>query len=615
MCVSFCHAQPQLDSLKRLLYKAQVDDRLKNEMYQAYQVALYFYKQNEFDSSVHYYNLMLKKSPNDATSASALNGLGMVHSAMGFTDRSILFYTDAIRLFEGLKDTTNAVTAGYNLAIIYADKGLYDNALEISFNTLSKLEGQKPGRPLASSYNTIGMVYAKIGDYAKSYDYYRKALKVRLSIGYDLGVGQSYNNLGELFILMRQYDSALLNLRKSIDFRTKINDMRGLGRTLNLVGNTLLQSGKPHEAKDQLLQAVAINRSTNDNIAEISTLNNLAATALTLREFKSAEDNLGAAEKLIQKTRTQDDLRRTLELRTDLYRRTGNQSKLITTLDRLQLVKDSLLNAEKVENLLNLEIQYETEKKEQEIISLQQRSQIDQARLDLSRNLNNFLGVVVVLTVVILVLLYRLYRLSRKARETAELNTREIHHRTTNNLQMLISFFTIQGSLVGDQKTAELLKSTEGRVNAMVLIHKKLYMSEKAAALDLRDYIPELIQYLAFSYGFETRLRTEISIDKIDVVSDKAIPIGLILNELISNSFKYAYGAQNEPHLNVRVSRNETSIVIGLNDNGTTTFSFKDADILPSFGLRMVRSLVQELHGTIASKANNGTEYLITIPF
>ena len=556
MCISFLsHGQSKLDSLKNLLQEARYSNKSKNEAYLLYFIGYYFYQQHKHDSALYYYKRVLEKDPDEATKASALNGIGMTYSALGLPDKSIPFYNEAIILLEDQRDTANAVIASYNLAIIYKDKGLYDDALEISFNALAKLERRKPDRALASSYNTIGTVYSRLQDYEKAYEYYRKALNVRLTIGYEQGVGQSYANLGELFLLMGQYDSALANLERARSLRQKLNDNRGMGRTLTLIGTGLLKSGNPSKGREQLMHALDINRTSEDNIGEVATLNALASANITLRDFRSASNDLLAASALIRKTHTTEDLRKTLELQAELYRLTGDKSKLIATLERLQVVKDSLLNAGKVDNLNTLEIKYETEKKEQEIALLQQQRQIDQIRLDQNKSLIIFLGVAIAMAIVIVALVLNLYRLSRRRKESAEFHTREIHHRITNNLQMLISFFTIQQSLLNDQRATEVLKGTEGRVNAMVLIHKRLYDDQRTTQLDLKDYLTELVEYLVFSYGFEGKLTINTNIDNVTVMGDKAIPIGLVLNELISNALKYAYNGQDDPSLKLKVAK------------------------------------------------------------
>ncbi|HZY79293.1 MAG TPA: tetratricopeptide repeat protein [Cyclobacteriaceae bacterium] len=616
MCVSFfCHAQTKLDSLKSLFHKARTEQRVAAETYQAYFIAMAHYEKNEFDSALHYFNLMVKRGPNDATRASGLNGLGMVNAAMGYADRSIQFYSEAIRLYETLKDTSSAVTAGNNLAIIYSEKGLYDNALEMSFRSLAKLERQKPNRTFANAYNTIGMVYAKIGDYAKSYDYYRKALHVRLALRYELGVAQSYNNIGEMFNFSGEYDSALTNLAKAADIRQRINDERGLGRTQTLTGKTFLKLGRTREAKDQFVKALTISRKLADQFAETYAIHGLAEANISLKDFKAAEQYLSAAESLIKKTKSTDDLRQNLELKAGLYKAGGDRSRLISTLERLMVVKDSLLNNEKMESLLSLEIQYETEKKEQEIRILQQQQRIDRAELERSQIMIIALVVIAFMLVAIAVLVYQLYRFTRQRKERAELHTKELHHRVTNNLQMLISFFTIQASLVGDEKAAEVIRSTESRVNAMMLIHKKLYSKENTTELRLKDYTGDLINYLLYLYGYESKLTLDVLVVDMNVMAEKAIPIGLVLNELISNSLKHAYIGQSRPSLKVHVSKNNEQIVIEIGDNGSGSFSNTDPIKESSFGLKMVNSLIREIHGSIERLTReNGTQYLIKIP-
>ena len=596
------------------------DDYPVDETYQLFQIGYYFYSANQYDSAAHYYNLVLKSgSPRAADSASAMSGLGVVYSVVGRPHRSIPYYKQAISLYERLNDTTNAITNGYNLAIIYKDIGLYDDALEIAFRTLAKLEKQKPDRPLASSYNTIGTVYSRLQDYEKAYDYYRKALRVRLSMKHDQSIGQSFNNIGELFIEMGQYDSALSNLQLAASVRRRINDDRGLGRTLTLIGNTLVRSGKANEAKAALTEALSINRISNDNIGEVATLNGLGAAHIATREFKLAESNLDNALSLINKSGIKEHLKRNLELHVDLYRGVNDKLKLISTLEQIMIVKDSLLNVEKVESLVAVEVRYETEKKEQEIVGLQQQRKLDKAELDKNRIQIVALSIGLVMGLIIAMLSYRIYRQGQreklKEKLSADLHMKEVHHRFKNHLQILSSIFTIQVAMLHDKRAKEVVKDIEGRVNAMGLLHKKLYKDDGPAEVELKEYVSELTRSLLFTYGFDSdRIKLDLSVADIKVNVDTAVRIGLILNELLTNALKYAYVDHNGPQLKAHIIKEAGSLQIQIADNGNKPFRPKGPDDNTSFGLQMVNSLVRELKGHIEVSTTKGTEYLINIP-
>ncbi|MEI9919062.1 MAG: tetratricopeptide repeat protein [Bacteroidota bacterium] len=617
ICISFgCYAQSKLDSLKEDLSKAKIDGDQKMEVYRLFQVAYYFHNAYTYDSAIHYYNEMLEKAPDKIYEASALNGIGAAYSNKGVPAQSIPYYTQAIALYEELKDTTNATTAALNLAAIYKDMGLYENALEISYSNLSKLEKQAPSRTLASCYNTIGTVYIRIHDYEKALDFYRKSLAVRKSIGYEQGVAQSLGNLGELFNEMKQYDSALNNLQKAVEIRRKLGDKRGLGRTLTVIGSTFNQSGKQRESISQLTEALSFNRISEDNVGEILTLHELSVVHTSLKDFVHAEQDLISAQSLISKTQTHDYLKRNLELQANLYREKGDTKKLVNSLDRLAIVKDSLFNQEKVESLLALDIQYETEKKQQQIVLLQQQRKVDEAELEKSKLQIIGLVIFAILLFVGALLSYRLYSVTQREKKSAELHSQEMHHRTKNNLQMLSSFFTIQASILEDDKKAqELIVDTQGRVKTMALVHDKLYQGADASELNLREYITDLVTSLLYTYGYnENTYKLDLNIIDVNTDIDKAVRIGLIINELITNALKYAYEGQKEPMLKISLSKTNDMILIEVGDNGLRPLTSASFENGKSFGLKMVNLFVRELKGQIELRNDHGTSFLITIP-
>jgi two-component sensor histidine kinase len=614
MCISYCsYGQSPIDSLKKLVVEEKAKGYTIDAAYHLYQIGYHLENLRQLDSAVWYYQQVLKSGARSVDSAAASNAIGIVYTNMGLPDRSIPFYLQAISLYDRLNDTTNTVITSNNLAIIYKDKGLYDEALEISFNSLPKLEQQMPTKTLASAYNTIGTVYARIQDYEKAYDYYRKGLGVRLSINHEQGVGSSYNNIGELFIEMNKYDSALKNLSKAVDIRRKIKDMRGVGRSLTLVGHTLIRAGKAQEAKKQLDDALVLNRISADHIGEVSTLNTLATAYLQTKELRKADMELKLARELIQKGNVKEHLRTNLELQAKVYRALNDQSKLVEALDELIIVKDSLLSAEKVEGMLALDIKYETEKKEQEIILLRQQQLLSQVELGKNRMQIYSLVAGLALLVVIAVLLYRLYRENKNGKLASELHTREIHHRVKNNLQILSSIFTIQASMVEDKKVQQIIASTQGRVNAMALIHKKLYMRDDTPNVEIREYIHDLTSSLLFSYGLDDD-KAQVDVDDIVISVDKTVSLLLIMNELITNSLKYGCVDNSEAHLQVGVHRNGNSLKLEVSDNGKKATSPGELDNGASFGLKMVKSMVKRLDGEMTMKVESGVTFLITFP-
>jgi len=201
-----------------------------------------------------------------------------------------------------------------------------------------------------------------------------------------------------------------------------------------------------------------------------------------------------------------------------------------------------------------------------------------------------------------------------------EVLLREIHHRVKNNLQIISSLLNLQAGSTDDKKANEILEESKNRVKSMALIHEKLYQTKNFSSLDIHEFIEELIKNLFSSYGIVTsNVKTDLSIDKINLNSDQAVYLGLLVNELVSNSLKHAFkstlhddtvAGQKRIFIGIqKKSDNGYSIKIG--DNGCgfpENIDFKNTE---SLGLQLVMSLVKQLDGEISLNNNMGTEFLI----
>lgn len=200
-----------------------------------------------------------------------------------------------------------------------------------------------------------------------------------------------------------------------------------------------------------------------------------------------------------------------------------------------------------------------------------------------------------------------------------EVLLREIHHRVKNNLQIISSLLNLQAGFTTDKKTNEILEESKNRVKSMALIHEKLYQSKNLSSLDFQEFIEELIKNLFNSYGIEfPSVKTELNIDNLSLNADQAVYLGLIINELVSNSLKHAFKPTGKTEGNfqkiifieVRKDLN-FGYYIKIGDNGCgfpANINFKNTE---SLGLQLVISLVKQLDGEISLNNSAGTEYLI----
>jgi PAS domain S-box-containing protein len=193
-----------------------------------------------------------------------------------------------------------------------------------------------------------------------------------------------------------------------------------------------------------------------------------------------------------------------------------------------------------------------------------------------------------------------------------EILLREIHHRVKNNLQVVSSLLNLQAEHAGDVHYVDMLKESQNRIRAMALIHEKLYKSKNVADIDLNEYITALVTKLVRSYQVNPNITVTVTASDVSFGMDTAIPCGLIINELVSNSLKHAF-PDGRGDITVELYARKGAIELTVKDNGCgipDTIDFKNTETL---GLDLVCILAQEqLDGDITLDRTNGTAFTIT---
>jgi two-component sensor histidine kinase len=194
-----------------------------------------------------------------------------------------------------------------------------------------------------------------------------------------------------------------------------------------------------------------------------------------------------------------------------------------------------------------------------------------------------------------------------------ELLLKEIHHRVKNNLQVISSMLSLQSMKIMDEDLKAMFQESQGRVQTMAIVHEKMYQSPDLSKIGFADYLKDLTNELFSSYGIDTtRIRSNVHVADIKLGVDVAIPCGLIVNELISNSLKHAFPNGEEGEINVDlVQYNGDRFNLVVSDNGVGFPKDIDFKKMESLGLRLVNTLVDQLKGTIELENNEGTKFKI----
>jgi len=197
-----------------------------------------------------------------------------------------------------------------------------------------------------------------------------------------------------------------------------------------------------------------------------------------------------------------------------------------------------------------------------------------------------------------------------------ELLLREVHHRVKNNLTIISSFLNLQSYQTDDKMAIEMLSESKNRVHSMALVHENLYQNDNLTSIDFAEYTGKLIGDLMRSHGSRCRdVRVTTDIDDISLSLDTLIPCGLIMNELINNSFKYAVGDTPDPEIRIMLKGKDNKVTLTVGDNGPGLPEDEDLKASKSLGLKIVASLVKQLKGQVEIDRTRGTEFNISFSF
>ncbi len=204
----------------------------------------------------------------------------------------------------------------------------------------------------------------------------------------------------------------------------------------------------------------------------------------------------------------------------------------------------------------------------------------------------------------------------KESLDEKEILLKEVHHRVKNNLQVIISLLNLQSRQTADLDSSHLVES-QSRIQSMAFVHEQLYRHDNLSRIDFDRYVHDLVAYLIKVYQVRERpIEFKLSIDRIDLDVDQAIPSGLLINELISNALKYAFPENSSGQINVRANvLEDNNVQIHIDDNGVGLPEGRDVLEGDTLGLQLVQRLTKQLDGDFNIRSGGGTIINIRYPY
>ena len=583
LCLLLCFsafAQTEPEEIQRLkkLYLEVTDLKKKTGIYND---LAWEYTYVNYDSSKHYVNLALKAA-------------------------------------DKLKDPYWQAVSMEMLAILKEVSGENEEAIKLYFQVIPIRESIG-GKGLENTYNNMAIIFRTQNDFAKAYDYFRQSYLIEVKNGNKLGIAGSLINMAITEKYLNNKDSLKVHLWEAMSISRSIHD-----RDIESSAMINLANEYRHEiTRDSALyyyeKALDIAKEDFDMSSIAIIKIGLAEVYTVSGEFKQAIANLNEAENIATGLHSIELLKRIFEDKANVYEKVKDFKKAYEFKNKYIVMNDSLTNLEIRSQTVNLEKKYESEKKERQITELElasaEQELVAKTAKD-QRTMLIFLAILLALGV-----WFGFYRYRKQQRTSSilqdknktiaaalhdrEILLKEIHHRVKNNLQVVSSLLSIQGREISDEKALEAVNESKHRVQSMALIHQYLYGENDLKSIDMLKYVNQLSNNLFNAYKLDhdlVELRVEVEPIMLDV--DTAIPLGIIINELITNALKYAFPDNAEGILTIRLAEENKSLNLFVSDNGVGKSKMNDSQL--SFGMKLINAFKNKLKAELEMNTENG---------
>ncbi|NHM05871.1 tetratricopeptide repeat protein [Flavobacterium sp. CYK-4] len=495
-----------------------------------------------------------------------------------------------VKLLEAEGDYYSLVKSNYNLATEKYLQGIkLCETHKLSYtNTL---------------YHALGVLFHVTDNYQKAKYYYNKSILLSKQQKDTFFILRSSINLASVYSSLGNYKKAENLYKNALTYPAPYKIRSTL---LANLGNMKIREKKYDEAVEVLKQVVAVSEPDAIDLSFYLDAKSLA------REFSGADTIMKKADKIFEQTADLRDKSILLKSMGNMEHRMGNLEKAVAYKDQYIVLYDSLKAKQRDEVVYEMESKYQTEKKQQELLQKEKEK-------------TQLLYLVFAAMAMVLMLSYLVWDNMRKKRkltyqkqllETAvdekNILLKETHHRVKNSFQIVSSLLYLQSENMKDKEAALAVKEAQNRVKSMVLIHQKLYSKDQLIGIDSKEYMEDLVRDIIENQtdsiaNLETKVTAESAIFAIDTIT----PLGLIINELITNCIKHAFTKNHpNPTIALRFEKKGEIYTLQVTDNG---IGLSETTSENSFGLKLIAALAKKLKAKYSFENNAGTHFYMEI--
>ena len=598
-------------------------------------IGMNWYYSAYYDSAIDYYTRSLfvyEQIKQRSKQRMLLNHLALVYYKMNRYDK-VIHYTHEAGLLSEFSEHGEAVIEISASKKVYSNDVYYQPILKEQLQMLAQeKKGKTDSRDLIRILRNVAFTYQKLKQYDSTFWYFHQANLVARRMGFIPYLMDE----GNAFLEAGQPDSAIYFYKQAMVESENRGTQIQLHWAHQMLSDAYTNKRLYKLALHHALISLQHDMHMNNRFSTVNDYIRIAKTYLALGNTSEALKNAEAGLQLSQLIKSKGQASSLYKLMSDVYEDQRNYQLAFEYQKKYEALSDSIELGESDLSLAELQISYETDKKEDMIGQLQQQNLLHGIKIE-NRNLMVAFSIAL-LTIITAagIWYYSRYRQKKKLNEQLELQKEtienqnveltlqnrekeallhEIHHRVKNNLQIISSLINLKTRQTSDETTLAL-QQLNGRIFSMGLIHEKLYENENIGTIRMDEYLIELARHLLASFG-ESKYPVQLKSDcePIEMAVDSTLTCGLINNELLTNSLKYAFASdQTDREIVLSLKQHDQYIEMCISDNGRKN-KLTPENFAKSFGLRFVDQLVTaKLDGEWIMRLDNGFHAEIKLP-
>ncbi len=593
---------------EKLHYKQGLSIALQN-------IGTYYVDIAQEKKGIAYFHLALKtaEATDFKTQASVLYNIARMES--DFSKR--LYYQNrALKLAEKTEYKSLLPILYRSIGITYYNVGDYDPAYNFFIKGLQYAETIHDTLAILGNLDGVGLILQN-HQKKNSLDIYTKALKISEKLNHKFFICIFKNALASYYLYNEKPDTALIIAKQALKLALAEKNIEGTITSYSEIGFAYHLLNQNKKAIEYYNLALHSSSKLEEDSYTASILMRLGTAYLALGNMSMAIVTLKKAiaqgKKLNSKVALMDAYRHLSEA----YEKQGNYKQAYILYKQYHQLNDSVFNISKTKEIASINNAYQLDKKEKSIKILKQDNDIKDLKIAKSNTHLLLLTGLCLSILSITALFYNRYRIKKRAnlsmqRANIEIQSlvkekdilmQEMHHRVKNNLQLISSLLTWQSESIKDPIAFTIIGEGRSRIKSIALIHESLYQSNNLIHISIRKYLITLLSYLNNIYNPNKTINIVENIENSSLNVDRAMHIGLIVNELVCNAFKYAFPTNQAGIIEIALLNNEydsNSLLLKVRDNGIgLPIEFINDFETQTMGIQLVRTLVKQIKGRI----------------